>query len=117
VFQLRDGAFLPSANGDYVAYDLSWELDGHIVALQYVGSEEPGGRDMRALMTYGVDVVTVTDDELCDIGAKLHDVGLLLGLDVPSSVGEELMRLMPSQYANQRMLFREILTHKPAGLD
>lgn len=82
-FHTEDG-FMPSAHGDFLAYDLCWPKKR--VAMQYTGKHPITTRNFEALQTQGMQVVCVNDADLADtdrFDRLVRKLARLLGIALP----------------------------------
>lgn len=115
-----DDGFIPSAEGDFMAYDLCWPKK--LVALQYVGDKPISTKNYRALQTGDMKVFCVSDRDLADadrfdrIARKLAK---RLGIEIPEpskgwyAARDKLRRQikMPT-YDHMLLTMRDLERHK-----
>ena len=119
VYEGREG-FVPSADGPYLAYDLTWP--DKKASVQYVGTRKPGKRCTAALNAEGMRTVFVRDADLADqdrfdkLARTLAD---LLGESVPDKDDEkwlatrqELCECLPvPEFDNMRLTYDCLIDH------
>lgn len=118
-YRTEDG-FMPSASGDYLAYDLCWPKK--LVAVQYIGNRLLTEHNYEALATCGMRVVCVSDKDIADperFDRIARKVAGHLGIEVPEprdswvAARNKLRNIVkPPAYDHMLLTMHDISKHK-----